>query len=60
VVDLAVLKSRLYDEFCIEVPVIEWDGRKFLRISVQGYNTQEEVDALVEGVGRVLGDATLS
>jgi isopenicillin-N epimerase len=45
--DLAVLKSRLYDEYKIEVPLIQWQDKQFVRISVQGYNTQEDVDALV-------------
>lgn len=48
--DLLSLKSRLYDEFCVEVPMIEWNGLKLVRISIQGYNTQEDVDALVAGL----------
>jgi isopenicillin-N epimerase len=48
--NLAALKSRLYDEYKIEIPLIQWQDRQFIRISVQGYNTQEDLDALVEAL----------
>jgi isopenicillin-N epimerase len=48
------LKSQLYDEFRIEIPVIEWNRRQFLRISVQGYNSQADIDALVSAVEGLL------
>lgn len=48
--DLAVLKSRLYDEYKIEVPLVEWQDRHFVRISIQGYNTQADVDVLVDAL----------
>ncbi len=48
--DLVVLKARLYDQFHIEVPLIEWNGRKFIRISVQAYNSQADLDTLLEGL----------
>ncbi len=52
--DPTVLKSRLYDEFRIEVPVIQWQDRQFIRISVQGYNDQADVDALIHALTRLL------
>ena len=48
--DLVALKACLYDQFHIEVPLIEWNGRKFMRISVQAYNSQEDIDVLLEGL----------
>jgi isopenicillin-N epimerase len=45
--DLDALKRRLYDEFKIEIPVIQWNGQHFARISIQGYNTQTDVERLV-------------
>ncbi len=48
--DLVSLKARLYNQFRIEVPLIEWNGRKFMRLSVQAYNSQEDVDILLEGL----------
>lgn len=52
--DLQALKTRLYDEYRVEVPLTEWDGRKFIRISVQGYNTEENLEALYAGLKALL------
>jgi isopenicillin-N epimerase len=51
--DLQGFKRRLYDEHRIEVPCLEWQGRQLMRISIQGYNTLEDIERLVEGVKRV-------
>jgi isopenicillin-N epimerase len=48
--NLAALKSRLYAEYKIEVPLIQWQGRQFIRISIQGYNTQEDIEALAKAL----------
>lgn len=48
--NLTALKRRLYDEFKIEVPLTQWQDRQFIRISVQAYNTQEDIDALVHAL----------
>jgi isopenicillin-N epimerase len=48
--DAVAFKQRLYDEFSIEVPIIEWNGRQFLRVSIQGYNTPDDVETLVAGL----------
>jgi isopenicillin-N epimerase len=58
--DLTVLKSRLYDEFKVEVPLTQWRDRQFVRISIQGYNTQEDVDALVDGLRTLLPEVQVS
>jgi isopenicillin-N epimerase len=52
--DLVALKRRLYDEFNIEVPVFPWQDRQFVRISIQGYNTQDDVDVLVKALHNLL------
>jgi isopenicillin-N epimerase len=44
--DLEALKNRLYDQFRIEVPLIEWNGGHYVRISIQAYNTPADIDAL--------------
>ena len=49
-VDTDTLKARLYDEFRIEVPLHPWNNMKLMRVSIQGYNTREDADALVEAL----------
>jgi len=44
------LKARLYDEHRIEVPIVEWKGRWLLRISIQAYNAEQDVDALTNAL----------
>ncbi|MSP14320.1 MAG: aminotransferase class V-fold PLP-dependent enzyme [Chloroflexi bacterium] len=46
-IDLGRLKAALIDQYRVEIPCISWQGRQFIRISVQGYNTQEDIDALL-------------
>jgi len=48
------LKRRLYEEYRVEVPIIEWNGRQFVRVSVQGYNSQADIDALVAALRALL------
>ena len=52
--DPAVLKQRLYDEYRIEIPVTQWQDKQFVRISVQGYNDQKDVDALIQALIELL------
>jgi isopenicillin-N epimerase len=56
--DLDALKRRLYDEFKIEIPVINWNGRHFVRISIQGYNTRADVEALLQALHVLLPELT--
>jgi isopenicillin-N epimerase len=53
--DIAALKEYLYEKHCIEVPLMEWNGEKLLRVSIQGYNSREDVDALVTALGAWFG-----
>ena len=51
--DLAAFGRRLRNEFQIEAPVMEFAGHNWVRISVQGYNTQDDLDAFVEAMGQL-------
>lgn len=50
--DIVALKARLYEQYRIEIPVLEWNGFKLARVSIQGYNTPEDADALEEAIKR--------
>ncbi|CAG1014371.1 isopenicillin-N epimerase [Anaerolineales bacterium] len=52
--NLAVLKNRLYDEYKIEIPLIQWQDNQLIRISVQGYNSREDIDVLVTALQALL------
>jgi isopenicillin-N epimerase len=52
--DLAQLKARLYDDFRIEIPVIQWNGLKLVRVSIQAYNSRSDADALIEALQKLL------
>jgi isopenicillin-N epimerase len=56
--DAAALKARLFDEFKIEVPVTQHitakTQRSFVRVSVQAYNDETDVQRLDEAL-RVMG-----
>jgi isopenicillin-N epimerase len=53
-VTAAELQRRLWQEFQVEVPVLDWNEWRFVRISVQAYNTLGHLARLVEGLARLL------
>lgn len=52
--DERALHARLLDEFRIQIPVYRWNDRSLARLSVQGYNTAEDVDSLLGALRRLL------
>ncbi|NOH04188.1 MAG: aminotransferase class V-fold PLP-dependent enzyme [Chloroflexi bacterium] len=52
--DIAALKVRLYDEYKIEIPLIEWHGNKLIRLSVQGYNSRRDMDRLIKALRKLM------
>jgi isopenicillin-N epimerase len=49
------LHARLWDEYAIEVPITEWNDQRFVRVSIQAYNTPRDVDRLVGALAACLG-----
>lgn len=56
IADLPAFKKRLYDEFQVEVPCVQWNNRQLIRISIQGYNTRDDVDALLAALEVLFAD----
>ena len=44
------LQNILWDEYKIEVPIIHWKGHRFVRVSCHLYNSQKEIDRLVNAL----------
>ncbi|MBN2045104.1 MAG: aminotransferase class V-fold PLP-dependent enzyme [Anaerolineales bacterium] len=45
--DLQALSSHLFHDRQIEVPLTLWNEQPLIRVSVQGYNTQADLDTLI-------------
>jgi isopenicillin-N epimerase len=52
--DIVSLKARLYDEYRVEIPLTQWKDRKMIRVSIQGYNSEKDVDTLLNVLSIVL------
>jgi isopenicillin-N epimerase len=48
--DLAAFNRRLYEKHRIQVPCIAWNDQHFLRISVQAYNSEDDLAALLKAL----------
>ena len=51
--DVGEVQRRLLDEHRIEVPLHELLGVPLVRVSIQAYNDEEDVDALVTALARI-------
>ncbi len=52
--DPLALKARLWDEYQVEVPIVVWNGRPMVRISIQAYNSPADIDRLLEALTALL------
>lgn len=53
-VDVNALKQKLYGEYCIEVPLYKWNEQNFIRVSIQGYNSREDAEVLMEALTSII------
>ena len=47
-------KAALLQQFKVEVPIVTWNGRSFIRVSVQAYNSPADIDLLLEALRNLL------
>ncbi len=52
--DVGAVKDQLYEDYRIEVPVGRFEGCCVMRVSVQAYNTKEELQTLVKALEEIL------
>jgi isopenicillin-N epimerase len=52
--DGEALTRRLYDEHRVEIPFTHWGEVPCLRVSVQGYNTRQDIERLLVAVASLL------
>lgn len=57
--DFARLGALLYDKYRIEIPVFEHGKDVYMRYSVQGYNTQEDLDKLFAALEEIKASTSL-
>jgi isopenicillin-N epimerase len=53
-IDLAALKHELYEQYRVEVPLTSLNGKNYVRVSIQAYNTQADITKLMEGLENLL------
>ncbi|HLA55838.1 MAG TPA: aminotransferase class V-fold PLP-dependent enzyme [Flavobacterium sp.] len=55
----AELKELLFSKYNIEIPVMKIEGKTFIRISIQAYNSQEDLDILYAALQDILSATDL-
>ncbi|HZA91477.1 MAG TPA: aminotransferase class V-fold PLP-dependent enzyme, partial [Gemmatimonadales bacterium] len=53
-IDGKALKRRLYDEYRVEIPVTGSIDKPLIRVSFQGYNTHDDLEALMEALEHLM------
>lgn len=48
--NLPEFKNKLLSEYKIEIPYIDWENHHYLRLSVQGYNTLDDINHLINSL----------
>lgn len=48
------LQEKLWEQFHIEVPIVEWNNGRYVRVSCHLYNESAQIDELVRGLKTLL------
>ena len=54
------MQHELWRRFAIEVPIVNWHGRRYVRVSAHLYNDQADIDRLVEALDHLLRELSAS
>jgi len=52
--DARLLQDALWERYSIEVPIIEWKGQRYIRISCHLYTRSEDIDLLARALKHLL------
>ena len=52
--DVRAFKQQMYDEFRVQMPILQWGDKKMARISVQGYNDSADIETALEAFSALL------
>jgi isopenicillin-N epimerase len=52
--DRQSLQQRLWEQHGIEVPIISWNGGRYIRVSCHLYNDARQIDRLIDALSRLL------
>lgn len=54
-VDITWLKDHLYQDYHIEVPILQWENYRLARVSFQAYNDETDAEKLVLALKELIG-----
>jgi len=46
-------QKLLYNDYQIQIPILKWGGETFLRISIQAYNSMEDIEKLLYALKKI-------
>jgi len=52
--DINALGKMLHEQYHIIIPIMKWKEHNLVRFSIQAYNTQEEVDILLDAISKFM------
>ena len=53
--DAVEIKNLLLNKYHIQVPVFTWEGKVYLRYSIQAYNSESDLEKLLSAIKELLG-----